>query len=87
MRAETEFRVLGPLEVRVRQAAVPIGAAKHRVLLASLLLHANEPVSADELIGNLWDGPTPVRPRGSLHTYVTRVRQMLGDPGDRKSVV
>ncbi|MGO1051082.1 BTAD domain-containing putative transcriptional regulator [Crossiella sp. CA198] len=81
MRAETEFRVLGPLEVRVRQAAVPIGAAKHRVLLASLLLHANEPVSAEELIGNLWDGPTPVRPRGSLHTYVTRVRQMLGDPG------
>ncbi|WP_143342507.1 AfsR/SARP family transcriptional regulator, partial [Crossiella equi] len=79
MRAETEFRVLGPLEVRVGAAAVPIGAAKQRVVLATLLLHANEPVSVEELIGNLWDRQPPARPKASLHTYVTRLRQSLGE--------
>ena len=56
-----EFRILGPLEVVVDGHVVPIGAAKHRTLLACLLLRANRVVSVDELVDRVWDGDTPHR--------------------------
>jgi DNA-binding SARP family transcriptional activator len=44
-----EFLVLGPLEVRVDGGVVALGGLKPRAVLAVLLLHANEPVSAERL--------------------------------------
>ena len=75
-----EFRILGPLEVVVDGHVVPIGAAKHRTLLACLLLRANRVVSVDELVDRIWDGDTPHRSKATLQTYVMRLRQLLGDP-------
>ncbi|MFB9612156.1 AfsR/SARP family transcriptional regulator [Kutzneria kofuensis] len=75
-----EFRILGPLEVVVDGQVVPIGAAKHRTLLACLLLRANRVVSVDELVDRIWDGDTPHRSKATLQTYVMRLRQVLGDP-------
>jgi DNA-binding SARP family transcriptional activator len=40
-----EFGILGPLFVRRGGSAVPLASRKQRALLASLLLHANQPVS------------------------------------------
>ena len=54
-----EFRILGPLEAVVEGRAVELKAAKPRALLAILLLHANEPVSSDRLIEDLWAGRPP----------------------------
>ena len=45
-----EFRVLGPLEVRVDGRSVPLGAAKQRLVLAALLADANAVVSVDRLV-------------------------------------
>ena len=42
-----EFGVLGPLEVRDGGRKLPLGGAKQRALLADLLTHANEVVSAE----------------------------------------
>ena len=75
-----EFRILGPLEVVVDGQVAPIGAAKHRTLLACLLLRANRVVSVDELVDRIWDGDTPHRSKATLQTYVMRLRQVLGDP-------
>ena len=54
-----EFLLLGPLEVREDGRGIPIGGAKQRALLALLLLHANEVVSRDRLIGELWGERPP----------------------------
>jgi len=54
-----EFRILGPLEVRVNGAAVRVGGPKQRALLGLLLCHANRVVSRDQLIDELLnDQPT-----------------------------
>jgi len=59
-----EFRILGPLEVVAGGRALALGGAKPRLLLAVLLLHANEPLSVDVLVESVWAAagrPTPDR--------------------------
>ncbi|MCO1576468.1 tetratricopeptide repeat protein [Crossiella sp. SN42] len=68
------FGVLGPLLT----PAGTIGATKHRILLASLLMRPGEPVSVEELTGYLWDFDPPARPKAAIQTYVKRLRQVLG---------
>ncbi|GAA3437964.1 AfsR/SARP family transcriptional regulator [Kutzneria kofuensis] len=80
MSTDMRFRILGPLEVSLAGRPVPIRAAKHRTLLASLLLRANRVVPVDALVERLWAGNPPARARGTLQTYVLRLRQTLGDP-------
>ena len=54
-----EFRILGPLDVVDGERAVDLPGAKHRALLAMLLLHANEVVSTERLIEALWEEEPP----------------------------
>ncbi|WHT18878.1 BTAD domain-containing putative transcriptional regulator [Crossiella sp. CA-258035] len=68
------FGVLGPLLT----PAGTIGATKHRILLASLLMRPGEPVSVEELTGHLWDFNPPEQPRATIQTYVRRLRKALG---------
>src|SRR5262245_12730654 len=49
-----EFRILGPLAVRVDGTSVPIGGPKQRALLALLLLNANRVVPRERLIVELF---------------------------------
>ncbi|ROP37682.1 DNA-binding SARP family transcriptional activator [Saccharothrix texasensis] len=74
------FGLLGPLEVRIQGRPVPVRAGKHRALLAALSLRAGRVVSIGELVSFLWGGDPPARTRGTLQTYVMRLRQLLGDP-------
>ncbi len=84
------FGVLGPLAVWTDEGApVAIPGAKVRALLADLLVHAGEPVSADRLIDELW-GDTPLaNPAGSLQAKVSQLRRALeqAEPGARDLVV
>jgi DNA-binding SARP family transcriptional activator len=73
-----EFLVLGSVEVRIDGEAVPLGGPKQRSLLALLLLNANEVVSRDRLIDALWGERAPASAQGSLDTYVSRLRSLLG---------
>ena len=76
-----EFGLLGPLLVCVGGSPVPVPAAKQRVLLASLLLRANQVVGLDELAEAVWDGVPPGSARVTLQNYVKRLRQVLGPAG------
>ena len=52
-----DFRLLGPLEVAGDGdggPTAPIGTGRQRALLALLVLHANETLTSDRLIGELW---------------------------------
>jgi len=72
-----EFGLLGPLKVVDGGRLVPIRSAKHRVLLAALLLRAGELVTVDELADAVWGDALPASPRKAVQTHVSRLRQLL----------
>jgi DNA-binding SARP family transcriptional activator len=72
-----EFRILGPLEVSDGGGQVSLGGGKPRALLAVLLLHPNEVVSADRLIDELWGEDSPERAAAALRVNVSRLRKAL----------
>jgi DNA-binding SARP family transcriptional activator len=73
-----EFRILGPLEVVDDGRVVPLDRLRLRSLLGFLLLHANEPVSTDRLIDEVW-GPEPAKTApASLQNYISRLRKAIG---------
>jgi YVTN family beta-propeller protein len=73
-----EFRILGPLEVEDDGRVLPLGGAKQRALLALLLLHANEVVSRDRLIDDIWGERAPETAATALQGYVSGLRKALG---------
>ncbi len=70
-----EFRLLGPLEVWDGGRLLRIGGAKERALLAILLLDANQLVSSDRLIDELWGDHPPQSARNSLQVRVSNLRK------------
>ncbi|MFI7063526.1 BTAD domain-containing putative transcriptional regulator [Kribbella sp. NPDC050124] len=74
------FSVLGPLTVLRDGEPVEL-ATKLRTLLATLLVRAGQPVPLHILADRLWGEEPPVNVRGSLQTYITRLRTALGDDG------
>ena len=56
------------------------GPIKPRAVLAVLLLHANEPVSAERLALALWGEEAPADATRTVQVYVSRLRKALGDP-------
>jgi YVTN family beta-propeller protein len=72
------FSILGPLEVFDDGDPVPLGAGRQRKLLAILLLHANEAVSPDRLIDELWDEHPPETAAKALQGLVSQLRKRLG---------
>jgi DNA-binding SARP family transcriptional activator len=73
-----EFRILGPLEVRVDGHPVELGGARQRAVLAVLLLHANEVVPAERVIDAVWDDDPPETARNVLQSYVSQLRKAIG---------
>ena len=73
-----QFRVLGPLEVSDDGRPIAIGGQKQRALLALLLLHANEVVSRDRLIDELWEEDPPETARTALQVHISQLRKAVG---------
>src|SRR5690242_5503052 len=76
-----EFRILGPLEVVDEGEPVPLGRLKERLVLAVLLLHANEFVSRERLIDELWGESPPPTARKAVNVYVSQLRKALARNG------
>ncbi len=74
-----DFRILGPLEVADDDRRLALGGIKQRSLLAILLQHANEIVSTDHLLAELWGDAPPATAAKSIQVYVSRLRKELGD--------
>lgn len=82
-----DFRILGPLQVIDDQGReVPLASNKQRALLAILLLHANELVTTDRLIDDLWGQDPPASAAKALQVHISRLRRALENgrgTGDR----
>lgn len=72
-----QFRILGPLEVWNGDQRIALGALKPRALLAILLLHADQVVSTDRLIDELWGERAPPTARNIIQGYVAQLRRAL----------
>jgi DNA-binding SARP family transcriptional activator len=73
-----DFRILGPLEVVDGGRVLPLGGSRQRTLLALLLTRANEVVSTDRLIDELWGEQPPRTALNALHYHVSQLRKVLG---------
>jgi SARP family transcriptional regulator, regulator of embCAB operon len=73
------FGVLGPLQMTVDGAPVPLGTPKQRAVLAMLVMNRNRPVGIDSLITAAWEQWPPPEARASLHSYISNLRRLLGD--------
>ena len=71
------FRILGPLEVQGAGRPLPLGTGRQRALLALLLVHANELVSSERLIEELWSGRPPPSAQKAVQGYVSQLRRSL----------
>ena len=77
MAGRLEFRILGPLAVRVDGVVVPAGGPKQRALLALLLLGANRVVSRDQLVSEVFPEQSVVSADHALRNHVSRLRKVL----------
>jgi DNA-binding SARP family transcriptional activator len=74
-----ELRILGPLDVRDGPRSITLGGGKERGLLALLVLNANETVSIDRLVDDLWPDNAPATAAKVVQNHVSRLRRKLGD--------
>lgn len=74
-----EIRLNGSIEAIRDGEPVSVSGRRIRALLALLALSPGQTVSVDALARGIWDEDPPERVRGSLQTYVGRLRRVLGD--------
>jgi DNA-binding SARP family transcriptional activator/DNA-binding beta-propeller fold protein YncE len=78
-----EFRILGPLEIVDDGRTLELRGPKQRALLTILLLHANEVVSQERLVEDVWGERRPETASTALHGYVSQLRKLLESPDSR----
>jgi DNA-binding SARP family transcriptional activator/tetratricopeptide (TPR) repeat protein len=72
-----DVRVLGPLEVRVGGAPLPLGPRKQQVVLAMLVVQAGQVVSLDELVDEVWPDAPPASAVANVRSYAASIRRSL----------
>ena len=76
-----ELHLLGPIEARLGDRRLHLGARKQRAVLAMLGLEANRTVSSDRLAEGLWgEEPPPSAPK-MVQLYVSQLRRLLDGDG------
>ncbi|WP_158553973.1 AfsR/SARP family transcriptional regulator [Micromonospora deserti] len=75
------FRLMGPLEVWDRGGPVPVSGRGQQLLLAVLLLNANQVVTIQRLVDALWEGDPPRTAVGQIRDRVRRLRAALSRGG------
>lgn len=77
-----EICVLGPLSVRVAGLPAVPSAMQQRKVIALLAVNANRLVSVADLLRELWPDDPPRSAKGTLQSYIVRLRKVLaGEPG------
>ncbi len=77
-----EFSVLGPVEVTAGGRPLALGGARARGVLAMLLAHTNQVVSADRLADELWQGYPADKAAASLQVRLSELRKAFRAAGE-----
>ncbi|AZK92697.1 activator protein [Streptomyces sp. SID5473] len=76
-----KFEMLGNLRMRDGERYLEPRARKVGILLAALLLRANQVVSIDRLVLEIWGERPPRRATAALHVYVSQLRKLIPPDG------
>ena len=76
-----DFQILGPIAVLDEGRVVALGGSRQRALLALMLLHANETLSTDRLIDELWGEDASGGARRTVHVQISRLRKAITPAG------
>ena len=79
------FEVLGPVRGWLGEAEIELGSPQQRAVLAMLLLARGRQVPVGVLVDGLWDEDVPGSAVGTVRTYVSRLRRLLGTGGARQA--
>ncbi|WP_112267103.1 AfsR/SARP family transcriptional regulator [Lentzea terrae] len=71
-----EIDLLGEVTARVDGHHVELGPARQRCVLAALAVDVNKPVSVTQLTERVWGDEPPSQARATLHSYLSRLRQL-----------
>jgi DNA-binding SARP family transcriptional activator len=81
------YEILGPMRVVDGASAMSLSARKIEVLMATLLVRADEVVGTRELIREIWGERTADLPIACLHVYVSHLRKFLRRPQAAESPI
>ncbi|MFL6077081.1 MAG: AfsR/SARP family transcriptional regulator [Mycobacteriales bacterium] len=73
------YRILGPVDALSGGRRVAMPGPKVRTLLALLVVNANQTVSVDTLLDELWPSGAPASGPKLVQIYVSQLRRTLGD--------
>ncbi|MBS2966781.1 AfsR/SARP family transcriptional regulator [Actinocrinis puniceicyclus] len=76
-----DYEVLGPLRVTGPAGTSSVTSRKAETLLGLLLIRAEQLVTTDQLIGELWGDFPPGRAIASVHVYISQLRKLLRQAG------
>ncbi|MCK8678774.1 AfsR/SARP family transcriptional regulator [Streptomyces lichenis] len=72
-----DVRLLGPVEVSSGGQRIPLNGAKPTAILAALVVHLGEVVSAERLVDLVWDEDPPATARALVASHVSGLRRAL----------
>ncbi|GKQ39449.1 BTAD domain-containing putative transcriptional regulator [Streptomyces sp. A012304] len=81
-----EFRLLDDIAAYVDGVALELGPPQQRSVLAVLLVEAPRHLSTEQLIGRVWGDRPPQRVKGTLYSYLSRLRGALA-PAEKDAVI
>ena len=74
------YELLGPLRVIDADCTRSLTSQKIEILLAALLIQANQVVTVDQLIAEIWQDDPPQRATSTLQVYISQLRKFLSGP-------
>lgn len=73
--------MLGPLRITDGNKSSSITARKVEIVLSVLLIRADQVVSLEQLMTEIWGEDLPRRATAALHVYISQLRKFLKVPG------
>jgi DNA-binding SARP family transcriptional activator len=70
-------RILGSFQLEEGGQRIPMGGARQRAVLVSLMLHVNEVVPSEQLLMDLWGEDSPLSAANALQAAISRLRRVL----------
>ncbi|MET7399355.1 BTAD domain-containing putative transcriptional regulator [Dactylosporangium sp. NPDC005572] len=81
------FAVLGPVRAWRHGRELALGSPQQVAVLSALLLYEGRPVQPEVLIDVVWDGEPPRAALGTVRTYLSRLRRVLGEGAQSGAIV
>ncbi len=81
-----KFRILGPLEVMVGWERLELGGTRQQIVMAALLLSANQVVTTDRLLRAVYGTDLPPTSRSQAQIIISSLRRLFASHS-RKTVI